>query len=56
VSFPSLGGTSTDACFPGPEKTQAGDDDADLEKLQELLVRGLQFICWNQQVLKDDLS
>lgn len=23
----------------GPEKTQAGDDEADLEKLQELLVR-----------------
>ena len=25
--------------LPGPEKTQAGDDEADLEKLQELLVR-----------------
>ena len=27
--------------FPGPEKTQAGDDEADLEKLQELLVRAV---------------
>ena len=25
--------------FLGPEKAQAGDDEADLEKLQELLVR-----------------
>ena len=30
--------------FPGPEKTQAGDDEADLEKLQELLVRA-PFYC-----------
>lgn len=29
--------------FPGPEKTQAADDEADLEKLQELLV-GAAFI------------
>jgi hypothetical protein len=38
LPFLAWRGTSR-LCFPGPEKTQAGDDEADLEKLQELLVR-----------------
>lgn len=38
--FPPLRGSGLYRCvFPGPEKTQAGDDEADLEKLQELLVK-----------------
>ena len=43
--FPPLHGFGPHRCvFPGPEKTQAGDDEADLEKLQELLVRA-PFYC-----------